>query len=262
MPYMRSDPALHSQWLNTRWRGKGKACCNCDYRGRKVFVLRTVASVFWRGAVVLHLIWWSVGPALDQSWHGVVVLPCSVPLELPAPGWGRTLQSRRWYCHSRRDFQPVWYLGLYFVTSCMLKKVLVNVSFKQNWDPGGARARKVVWSKTVWGGTVPVAPKTDVSMSLWGIFCLQQRSALCPAGHLLWAGAGLSLRCMVDISCTGVFEMNVLISYILKNIYEIWGSEWWGTEVVECWCQQFLLVCSSWGWLCLFLVEAHSFALF
>lgn len=26
---------------------------------------------------------------------------------------------------------------------------------------------------------------------------------------------------MVDISCTGIFEMNVLIPYILKNIYEI-----------------------------------------
>lgn len=101
-----------------------------------------------------------------------------------------------------------------------------------------------LWSKNIWGGTTAVTPKPDLSMSLWRIFCLQQRSPLCPAGHLLWAGAGLSLHCMVETTCTGVFEMNVLISYIFKNICEIWGSERWDTEV-ECWCQQFLFVVIS-----------------
>lgn len=49
-----------------------------------------------------------------------------------------------------------------------------------------------------------------------------------------------------------VYEMNVLISYIFKNIYELWGSERWDSEVVECWCQQFLTVagfgCACFGW--------------
>lgn len=35
-----------------------------------MLVLKTVASGFFGGAVVLHLVWLSVGPALDQSCHG------------------------------------------------------------------------------------------------------------------------------------------------------------------------------------------------
>lgn len=70
-----------------------------------------------------------------------------------------------------------------------------------------------------------MALTTDVDRSLWRIFCLHQRCPLCPGVYLLQAGAGLSLRCVVDIGCTDVFEMNVLISYIFKNIDELWGSE-------------------------------------
>lgn len=89
-----------------------------------------------------------------------------------------------------------------------------------------------LWSKIMWGETVPVAPKPDISTSLWGIFCLQQRSALCPAGDLLRAGAGLSLHRVGDISCTGVFEMNVLISYIKKYI---WNTGIWAMRCWSCW---------------------------
>lgn len=60
----------------------------------------------------------------------------------------------------------------------------------------------------------------------------------------------------------GYLVAQVSLRWMLKNIYEIWGSECWDTEVVVCWCRQFPVFWGGWVWLCSFLVKARSFTHF
>lgn len=76
--------ALDEVWfqLISQWR-KAKPRCDRDCRGRKVLVLRDLASLFFGGSGI-------PAPCMVKCWSG------------QGPGQGCTLQSWRWECHSRR----------------------------------------------------------------------------------------------------------------------------------------------------------------